>query len=146
MDEDKYSLEIFAPINNFIMACACIIYFLTYILFKRVRIYTKDWIFKNTKTREMTEVEKWIYSKHKTFFCAGFLRLYIKKEIDKAIKKGNIIDCNNENYYLADLYKQSKIVYAIDEFDDIIILDASGSAGALSIEEQKNYVRNEINI
>ena len=98
----------------------------------------KDAIFvESVDIRKMTEIERWVYLRHRTIFGSIFLNLYLKIEIKNAINEGNVVEINNER-------EKGKIIYGFDDFEDVIILEALDDAKKLSPEEQKNYVNTQI--
>lgn len=110
-----------------------------------MRIYYKDWILKNVKKREMTEAEKWVYLKNKPVFGVNSLHSYLKNETKKAIKNGFTMEYVSDNRFKS-LTPEGEIIYAIDEFEDIIILGYVGEVGLLTTDEQKAYVSERIRI
>lgn len=119
------------------------IMFILSIISGSMRINLGKYVFLDNEQpkRKMTEGEKYVYSKHNSFFGAIFFKSYFEKEVYKAIKNGNIVEYE-------DIKKKDvgQIIFKYNEFDEIIILDAYSCANLLSLEEQKEFVRKQIDI
>lgn len=140
---------LFIPLANFVML-VFILFFAFLILFLDLwsliifmhHEFIKVVFIEGVNKRKMSEVEKWVYLRHRTIFGATFIQWCIKKEIKKAVKKGNVVECNEViEEDIPNCMLEGKIIYASDEFEDIIILEATGNAKKLSLEEQKECVR-----